>query len=86
MALKGIATDTRVHIAVAGSAPKGFRFTMVRPCEEHGRALLAGEFFNQGFGKITAIDTHWIWQEGEQLTREPLKIARGKVAVPRSQA
>jgi glucarate dehydratase len=35
-------------------------------------------------GKITAIDTHWIWQEGEQLTREPLKIARGKMAVPRS--
>jgi L-alanine-DL-glutamate epimerase-like enolase superfamily enzyme len=34
-------------------------------------------------GKITAIDTHWIWQEGEQLTREPLKIARGKVAVPK---
>lgn len=33
-------------------------------------------------GKITAIDTHWIWQEGEQLTREPLKITRGKVAVP----
>jgi glucarate dehydratase len=33
-------------------------------------------------GKITAIDTHWIWQEGEQLTREPLKITKGKVAVP----
>jgi glucarate dehydratase len=33
-------------------------------------------------GKITAIDTHWIWQEGEQLTREPLKIVGGKVAVP----
>lgn len=34
-------------------------------------------------GKITAIDTHWIWQEGEQLTREPLRIVRGKVAVPK---
>jgi glucarate dehydratase len=33
-------------------------------------------------GDITAIDTHWIWQEGEQLTREPLKIVDGKVAVP----
>jgi glucarate dehydratase len=34
-------------------------------------------------GKITAIDTHWIWQEGEQLTREPLRIVKGKVAVPK---
>jgi glucarate dehydratase len=34
-------------------------------------------------GNITAIDTHWIWQEGEQLTREPLRIVRGKVAVPK---
>jgi len=34
-------------------------------------------------GTITAIDTHWIWQEGERLTREPLKIVGGKVAVPK---
>jgi glucarate dehydratase len=34
-------------------------------------------------GKITAIDTHWIWQEGEQLTREPLRIVGGKVEVPK---
>jgi len=33
-------------------------------------------------GKITAIDTHWIWQDGQRLTREPLKIAGGQVAVP----
>ncbi|TFW30518.1 enolase C-terminal domain-like protein [Massilia horti] len=34
-------------------------------------------------GAITAIDTHWIWQEGqERLTREPLKIVNGQVAVP----
>ena len=34
-------------------------------------------------GTITAIDTHWIWQEGqERLTREPLKIVGGEVAVP----
>lgn len=25
-------------------------------------------------GKITAIDTHWIWQDGQRLTKEPLKI------------
>jgi len=34
-------------------------------------------------GNITAIDTHWIWQEGEQLTREPFKIVGGRVAVPK---
>ncbi|MDD3676720.1 glucarate dehydratase [Thauera propionica] len=34
-------------------------------------------------GRITAIDTHWIWQEGsERLTRAPLQIVDGKVAVP----
>ncbi|WP_150698133.1 enolase C-terminal domain-like protein [Pandoraea terrae] len=34
-------------------------------------------------GEITAIDTHWIWQEGEaRLTREPLRIVNGEVAVP----
>ena len=36
-------------------------------------------------GEITAIDTHWIWQEGrERLTREPLRIAGGEVAVPQA--
>jgi len=33
-------------------------------------------------GKITAIDTHWIWQDGQYLTRDPLQIAGGKVKVP----
>lgn len=33
-------------------------------------------------GKITAIDTHWIWQDGQRLTREPLEIVGGRVAVP----
>jgi glucarate dehydratase len=33
-------------------------------------------------GKITAIDTHWIWQDGQRLTREPLKIVGGLIAVP----
>ena len=36
-------------------------------------------------GEITAIDTHWIWQEGgERLTKEPLKIAGGTIIVPDS--
>ena len=33
-------------------------------------------------GDITAIDTHWIWQDGQRLTRDPLKIADGAIAVP----
>lgn len=33
-------------------------------------------------GKITAIDTHWIWQDGQRLTKEPLKIEGGKIQVP----
>ena len=32
-------------------------------------------------GKITAIDTHWIWQDGQRLTQEPLRIRDGKVAL-----
>ena len=33
-------------------------------------------------GKITAIDTHWIWQDGQRLTSEPLQIQGGLVQVP----
>jgi glucarate dehydratase len=33
-------------------------------------------------GRITAIDTHWIWQDGQRLTKEPLKIENGEVRVP----
>lgn len=34
-------------------------------------------------GEITAIDTHWIWQEGTQhLTKNPLKLKNGVVKVP----
>jgi glucarate dehydratase len=33
-------------------------------------------------GRITAIDTHWIWQDGQRLTREPLQIQAGVVRVP----
>ncbi|MGP6489640.1 glucarate dehydratase [Duffyella gerundensis] len=34
-------------------------------------------------GSITAIDTHWIWQEGNQrLTKEPFQIKGGMVQVP----
>ena len=33
-------------------------------------------------GRVTAIDTHWIWQDGQRLTREPLRIEGGQIAVP----
>ena len=33
-------------------------------------------------GEITALDTHWIWQDGQGLTTEPLQIRDGAIAVP----
>lgn len=33
-------------------------------------------------GDVTAIDTHWIWQDGQRLTREPLQIRDGFLDVP----
>jgi glucarate dehydratase len=33
-------------------------------------------------GKITAIDTHWIWQDGQRLCKVPLKIEGGEIRVP----
>jgi glucarate dehydratase len=33
-------------------------------------------------GQITAIDTHWIWQDGQQITTEPYQIVDGYLTVP----
>ncbi|EHB45274.1 Glucarate dehydratase [Mycolicibacterium rhodesiae JS60] len=33
-------------------------------------------------GDITAIDTHWIWQDGQRITRDPLRIQDGFLTVP----
>jgi len=33
-------------------------------------------------GKVTAIDTHWIWQDGQYLTQDPLQIKGGMIDVP----
>ncbi|QIV86599.1 enolase C-terminal domain-like protein [Glutamicibacter mishrai] len=33
-------------------------------------------------GEITALDTHWIWQDGQGLTEEPLQIRDGQIEVP----
>ena len=34
-------------------------------------------------GRVTAIDTHWIWQDGQRLTKDPLQIVSGHVQVPK---
>jgi glucarate dehydratase len=33
-------------------------------------------------GRVTAIDTHWIWQDGQRLTTAPLPIEGGRIRVP----
>ncbi|OZC69913.1 glucarate dehydratase [Rhodococcus sp. 15-725-2-2b] len=33
-------------------------------------------------GTITAIDTHWIWQDGQRVTKEPFTIEYGYLTVP----
>ena len=33
-------------------------------------------------GTITALDTHWIWQDGQHLTLDPPRIVNGAVKVP----
>ena len=35
-------------------------------------------------GRVTAIDTHWIWQDGQRLTTSPLQIKGGLVDVPKT--
>ena len=44
--------------------------------------LAAKQMLGRTPGNITAIDTHWIWQDGERLTKEPLAIRGGLVRVP----
>ncbi len=34
-------------------------------------------------GRVTAMDTHWIWQDGQHLTKEPLQIVGGHIQVPK---
>ncbi len=35
-------------------------------------------------GNVTAIDTHWIWQDGQRVTHEPLRIEDGMIEVPKA--
>jgi glucarate dehydratase len=33
-------------------------------------------------GNITAIDTHWIWQDGQRITKDPLRVVNSSLTVP----
>ncbi len=33
-------------------------------------------------GQVTAIDTHWIWQDGQRITTDPLQIRGGTITLP----
>jgi len=33
-------------------------------------------------GKVTPIDTHWIWQVGQRLTKKPFEIKNGTMELP----
>jgi glucarate dehydratase len=68
---------------------------VAQACREHG--LTWGSHSNNHFdvslamfthvaaaapGRVTAIDTHWIWHDGQRLTKEPLVIAGGQLRLP----
>jgi glucarate dehydratase len=68
---------------------------VAQTCRDHG--LTWGSHSNNHFdvslamfthvgaaapGRVTAIDTHWIWQDGQRLTTAPLRIEGGQVRVP----
>ena len=35
-------------------------------------------------GEVNAADTHWIWQDGEGLTKNPHQIKNGEIIIPRN--
>lgn len=68
---------------------------VAQTCRDHG--LIWGSHSNNHFdislammthvaaaapGAITAVDTHWIWQDGQHLTRNPFEIRDGQIEVP----
>ena len=67
---------------------------VAQTCRDHG--LTWGSHSNNHFdislamvahvaaaapGAITAIDTHWIWQDGQHLTKNPLQIKDGAITL-----
>jgi glucarate dehydratase len=70
--------------------------SVAQTCSQHG--LIWGSHSNNHFdislamfthvaaaapGRITAIDTHWIWQDGQRITKEPFQIEGGEIALPK---
>jgi glucarate dehydratase len=68
---------------------------VAQTCRDHG--LTWGSHSNSHFdislamvthvaaaapGAITAIDTHWIWHDGQHLTKNPLQIRDGTLTLP----
>jgi glucarate dehydratase len=68
---------------------------VAQTCKEHG--LMWGSHSNNHFdislamfthvaaaapGRTAAIDTHWIWQDGQRLTKEPFVIKGGRLSIP----
>ncbi|WP_125771083.1 enolase C-terminal domain-like protein [Companilactobacillus furfuricola] len=35
-------------------------------------------------GRVFDVDTHWIWQDGQNLTKNPYQIKDGQITVPRN--
>ncbi|CAJ1179015.1 Glucarate dehydratase [Companilactobacillus paralimentarius] len=35
-------------------------------------------------GRVFDVDTHWIWQDGQNLTKNPYKIENGQLTVPKT--
>lgn len=35
-------------------------------------------------GRVYDVDTHWIWQDGQNLTKNPYKIENGQLTVPKT--
>lgn len=67
---------------------------VARICEDHG--LTWGAHSNNHFDislamvahaaaaaecEITAVDTHWVWQDGQYLTQNPPKIQDGQISI-----
>jgi glucarate dehydratase len=54
---------------------------VAQTCRDWG--LIWGSHSNNHFDVSLAMFTHWIWQDGQRLTKEPLQIVGGHVQVPK---
>jgi glucarate dehydratase len=74
------------HDAASGSAPRVTAWGLTWGSHSNNHFDLSLAMFTHvgaaAPGRITALDTHWIWQDGQRLTKEPLPIRGGRIAVP----